>query len=342
MDVGIVGVPGSGRTTVFQALLAFRAPKETGGRRGAIGTIQVRDPRLERLAERLQPERVVPIEFRVHDLCSSLDSSFPTAEVEAMKRMDGLLLVVPAFLDPTPEASARELGRLVSDLCLEDLTAVERRLERAKKEKIEDAAREALESARGVFESERPLYTAELPAGELEVLRSYSLVTDRPWIAVRNVGEAEAGAPVPPELLARGEVVGCPVLPLCATLEAETAELSPEERAEFLREYGVAEPAGAAVTRAMLERADRISFFTVVEDECRAWAIPRGTEARKAAGRIHTDMERGFIRAEVIPFDEWEALPGGLVEARKLGKLRVHGKDHIIEDGDIVHFRFNV
>jgi ribosome-binding ATPase YchF (GTP1/OBG family) len=342
MDVGIVGVPGSGRTTLFLALLALRAPKDAAGRRGAIGTIQVRDPRLDRLAERLQPERVVPIEFRIHDLCTSLDSSFPTAEVEGMKRMDGLLLVVPAFLDPTADASQRELDRLVSDLCLEDLAAVERRLERAKKEKIEDAAREALERARGVFECERPLYTAEIPAADRETLQNYSLVTDRPWIAVRNVGEAEAGAPVPSGLRARGEAVGCPVLSLCATLEAETAELSPDERAEFLREYGVSEPAGAAVTRAMLERADRISFFTVVQDECRAWAIPRGTEARKAAGRIHTDMERGFIRAEVIPFEEWEALPGGLGEARKLGKLRLHGKDYVIQDGDIVHFRFNV
>jgi ribosome-binding ATPase YchF (GTP1/OBG family) len=203
MDVGIVGVPGSGRTTVFRALLALRAPKETGARRGAVGTIQVRDPRLEQLAERLEPKRVVPIEFRVHDLCGSLDSSFPTDEVEAMKRMDGLLLVVPAFLDAASDASQRELGRLVSDLCLEDLTAVERRLERAKKEKIEDAAREALESARGVLESARPLNTAEIPAADREALRNYSLVTDRPWLAVRNVGEAEAGAPVPPELRAR-------------------------------------------------------------------------------------------------------------------------------------------
>jgi ribosome-binding ATPase YchF (GTP1/OBG family) len=342
MDVGIVGFPGSGRTTVFQALLTHRAPKETRQRTGAIGTIRVADSRLDCLAERFRPSKVTPIEVRIHDLCTSLERSFPTAEVEAMKRMDGLLLVIPAFTDPSPETSSRELQRLTTELCLEDLTAVERRLERAKKEKIADMDKEALQSARAVLEDEQPLYTAELSPPQREALRAYSLVTDRPWLAVRNAPEAEAAAAAPDALVRSGKGMGCPVLSLCAALEAETAELPAEEQGAFLAEYGVEEPAAAAVTRAFLTHLDRIPFFTIVEDECRAWSIPRGTPAHSAAGRIHSDMERGFIRAEVISFEELEALSGSLSEARKLGKLRLEGKDYIVQDGDVVHFRFNV
>jgi ribosome-binding ATPase YchF (GTP1/OBG family) len=342
MDVGIVGLPGSGRTTVFRALLGLRAPKEKAGRQGTIGQIQVHDPRLDRLAERFQPKKVTPIEIRIHDLCTSLENAFPTAEVEAMKRMDALLLVVPAFLDPAPEAAERELGQLTTDLCLEDLAAVERRLDRAKKEKIADIARAALEQAREILEAERPVFGAEISGGEREELRSYALVTDRPWIAVLNVGETGAGDPPPPQVQALGEQVKCPVLALCASLEAEMVELAPEDRVQFLEEYGIAQPAAAAVARAILDCADQIPFFTYVEDECRAWSVARGTPAQKAAGRIHSDMERGFIRAEVISFEEWAAGSGDLAEARKQGKLRLHGKDYIIEDGDIVTFRFNV
>jgi ribosome-binding ATPase YchF (GTP1/OBG family) len=341
MDVGIVGFAGSGRTTVFRALLTTHAPKETGSR-AVVGTVQIQDPRLDRLVERFKPRKFTPIEILIHDLCPSLESSFPTAEVEAMKRMDGLLLVIPAFADSSPEASVREFNRLTSELCLEDLTAVERRLERAKKEKIADAAREALEAARTALESERPIHLAELSPPQREAVRAYALVTDRPWLAVRNVGETDAASPLPPDLVARGEEVGCRFLSISAALETETAELPPDEQMQFLAEYGISEPAAAAVARAVLEHLDRIPFFTVVEDECRAWAIPRGTPARAAAGRIHSDMERGFIRAEVIPFEELDAISGGLADARKLGKLRLEGKDYIVQDGDVVHFRFNV
>jgi ribosome-binding ATPase YchF (GTP1/OBG family) len=325
MDIGIVGAAGAGRTTVFRALLAHRAPKQAGARSasGSIGTIQVREPRLDRLAELFQPRKVTPVEIRVHDVCPSLEPTFPKEEIEAMK------------------ASRSALGQLIEELCLQDLELVERRLKFASRDKLEDRIRHALEAAESGLEAGRPISTA-LAAESREALVGSGLITDRPMIAIRNVAEAEAGAPPPDALVELAAELGLPVLSLCAALEAEMAELPPEERDSFLSEYGIGEAAGAAVTRVLLDRADVISFFTVGEDECRAWPIARGTAARAAAGKVHSDMERGFIRAEVIGYAELERLGGRMTEAKKSGKLRLEGKDYVVQDGDIVHVRFNV
>jgi len=344
MDVGIVGLAGSGRTTLFRALLAHRAPKESGARHStaAIGAIHVPDPRLEQLSKRFHPEKTTPVEIRVHDLCPSLEPSFPTAEIEDMKRMDLLVLTIPAFADASEAAVQRAFERLLGELCLEDLAAVERRLERAPREKLGDIEREALELVRRALDDGQPVAATPLSDPQRRALRGYALLTDRFMIAVVNTAEEAAGAPPPEELQKHAGRYEIPVLALCATLEAEMAELPPAERASFLAEYGVPEPASGIITRAILERADMISFFTVGEDECRAWAISRGTSAREAAGKIHTDLARGFIRAEVIAFEELEPLAGGLVEARKRGTLRLEGKDYVVQDGEIVHVRFNV
>jgi ribosome-binding ATPase YchF (GTP1/OBG family) len=344
MDVGIVGAPGSGRTTMFDALLAHRAPGDSGERhsRANIGVIQVQDPRLDRLAERFKPRKVTPIEIRVHDLCTSLEPTFPRSELEGMKRMDVLLLVLPAFAGEPGEASARELDRLVGELGLEDLDFVEKRLRFASRDKLPEVEVTALERARETLEAEAPVGSAELSDAQRDALRGFALLTDRAFTAVLNVAEDAAGAPPPPELAKRATELGMPLLCLASGLEAEMAELPPDERMAFLSEFGAEEPAGALVTRVLLEQMNVIPFFTVGEDECRAWPIERGTSARRAAGRVHSDIERGFIRAEVIAWDELDALPGGLVEAKKRGVLRVEGKDYVVGDGEVVHFRFNV
>jgi ribosome-binding ATPase YchF (GTP1/OBG family) len=343
MDVGIVGPPAAGRTTVFRALLAHRAPRQAGGRSasGSVGTILVQDPRLDRLAERFRPRKVTPVEIRVHDVCPSLEPAFPKEEIEAMKRLDQLLLVVPAFADPSPEASLAALGHVLEELCLDDLALVERRLKFASRDKLEERAREALGAAESALGEARPIGSA-LPPPLREILADFGLATNRPMIAIRNVAEDRAAAPPPAALAERVGELGLPLLSLCASLEAEMAELPDEDRNALLAEYGIGEPAGAAVTRALLARADIITFFTIGEEECRACPIARGTTARSAAGKVHSDMERGFIRAEVIGFDELERLPGGLTEAKKVGKLRLEGKDYVVQDGDVVHVRFNV
>jgi ribosome-binding ATPase YchF (GTP1/OBG family) len=327
---------------VFRALLAHRAPQAGGGSSAAVGAIQVQDPRLERLSELFRPRKTTPIEIRVHDLCPSLEPAFATGELEAMKRMDELLLVVPSFADRSPEAAVRELGRLVGELVFADLAQVEKRLKSASREKLPEAAREALERVEAGLESERPVFSIELGAAQRESIRGYALVTDRPFAVLQNVAESDAGAPPHEELAKRCSELGMPVLALAGALEAEMAALPAAEREAFLASYGIRESAGAAVTRLVLERADVIPFFTVGDDECRAWPIARGTAARRAAGRVHSDIERGFIRAEVIAYDVLESLGGDLAEARKRGLLRVEGKDYVVQDGEIVHFRFNV
>jgi ribosome-binding ATPase YchF (GTP1/OBG family) len=346
MQVGIVGAPMSGRTTVFSALLAHRthAQRAQGARaeRGTsagIGQIQVRDPRLDRLAAWFHPEKVTPIELELHDLCSSLEPTFPTSEVEAMKRMDVLLVVAPLFVE---RDAAAALDRLLAEFWLEDLAAIERRLKRAQRERIEALEQSALLKAQSALESERPVRSAPLSELERRAIRGYSFVSDRPWIVVCNQAEADAGKPAPTALVHRAAELGAPALALCASLEAEMASLPTEDREAFLSEYGVQEPAGAALTRAVLESGQVIPFFTVGEDECRAWPIPRGTLARGAAGQIHSDIERGFIRAEVIAYDDLAPLGGSLAEARKLGKLRLESKEYVVQDGDVIHFRFNV
>ncbi|MCP4003233.1 MAG: redox-regulated ATPase YchF [bacterium] len=344
MEAGIVGYPGSGRSTVFNALLAHRAQEAAGARKSgaAIGVIHVQDARLEELSARFKPKKTTPIEIRLHDLCPSLEPNFPTAEIEAMKRMDLLLLVIPAFADPDPAAQLAGLDGLVADLCLEDLAAIEKLIKRTTREKTDATVKEALDLIQTALEASIPVISASsLQAQHREALRGYGLITDRPMIAVANNAEDAAGTPPPAELVKRGEELGIPILALAAGLEAEMAELAAEDRVEFLAEYGVSEPAGAAVTRAILERGDIIPFFTAGEDECRAWAIARNTAAKQAAGKIHSDIERGFIRAEVIGYDEYEPLAGGLTEAKSKGLLRVEGKDYIVQDGDIVNFRHN-
>ena len=344
MDVGIVGLAASGRSTVFRALLAHRAPAASGERHaaGAIGAIHVQDPRLERLAERFKPKKTTPVEIRIHDLCPSLEPSFPTSELEAMKRMDLLLLVLPAFADPEPKQTMDAFEKLLGELCLEDLAAVERRLSRHPREKLEANEKAALEKAQAALEAERPVGVSELTESERTALRGYSLITDRGLLVVRNTAEDLAGAAPPTELVERAQQISVPVLSLCATLEAEMADLAPEERPALLSEYGVEEAAGAALTRAALAQAKLIPFYTVGEDECRAWPIARGTSARSAAGKIHSDIERGFIRAEVVSYKALIAASGQMSEARKQGNLRLEGKEYQVQDGEIVHFRFNV
>jgi GTP-binding protein YchF len=261
-----------------------------------------------------------------------------------MRDVDALVQVVRAFADPTggpapnPE---RDLANFRSELILADLAIVEKRLERLRKEKGKEQEAELLERCRAALEAASPLRRLALSEHEERALSGFGLLSRVPMLVVVNVPEAEAGAPLAAPLHARLDADGLAGLAMCAQIEMEIAALEPAERGAFLADLGLAEPARDRFIQAAYALLDLISFLTTGEDEVRAWPIRRGTTAVRAAGKVHSDIERGFIRAEVVTYEDFIRL-GSEAKCREAGKLRLEGKDYVVRDGDIIHFRFNV
>lgn len=326
-DVGIVGMPYSGKSTLFTALT--RAGSAGGRSNQAI--VDVPDERLGVLAELEKSKKVVAAKVRFFDAPGGL-----TAQgVAEYRQADALCLVVRAFGEDAKPAA--ELSELQTELVLADLTNIEGGLEKARKRargapeaKVEVVA---LEKAMKLLESERPLRGAGLEEEDLKALRGYAPLTLKPWVVVANVGEEDAGA---------GEVEGLPdAIPISAALEAEVAGVGPDEAAELLAGFGVAEPGLHRVIAACYRALDLITFLTTGEDETRSWEVRRGAKAPEAAGAIHSDLERGFIRSEVIAYDDLVA-SGSWDEAKSKGLMRVEGKDYEVKEGDVLHVRFAV
>jgi ribosome-binding ATPase YchF (GTP1/OBG family) len=224
---------------------------------------------------------------------------------------------------------------------LADLEIVERRLERARKERASGQEIAAFEVLKLTLEDELPIRSVSAEFLNRDFLKGFGLLTDKPLLVAVNTTEAEAGKALPAELAARIQGLGAAGLVLSASVESEISSLEPEEQAEFLGELGLAESALSRFIRAAYSLLDLISFFTVGEDEVRAWTIRKGTNARKAAGKIHSDLERGFIRAEVIPYEVFLA-HGSEQKVKDNGLLQVQGKDYIVSDADLLSVRFNV
>lgn len=345
MKVGLTGFPGSGKSTVFAALTGLSP--DAVERRARIGTIKVPDPRVDFLAAIHHPKKVTYAEMAFVDFPPSHDATkrqvLDEAAVTALRDADALVEVVRAFPDLTGKASdpAADVDAFDAELVLADLATVERRVERLRKEGRKDREVELFERLHGWLEGERPLRTMELSEDERAGLAGFAFLSLRPLLIVLNVDEASVAAPVPPGVAERAARAGAETLVLSARVEAEVAELDEADRPAFLESLGLAAPARDRFVRASYALLDLIAFLTAGEDECRAWPVRRGTVARKAAGKIHSDIERGFIRAEVIAFDDFKAL-GSEAKCREAGKLRLEGKDYVVEDGDIVHFRFAV
>lgn len=362
MKVGLVGFPGSGKTTVFNAMTGQDAPVGYGGEvRRAV--VDVPDPRVEWLSALYRPKKTTFASIVFCDIPGEHGSEqrgLSTAALQQVRDQDALCLVLRGFDNPALEHApdpAAELEAFHAECVLADLVFVERWLERARKEAKRGLEVAAFERMRETLESERPLRV--LPESELDrsLLRGYSLVTDAPLLAVLNREEVDAGESLSDELgesrsdgldatltdgiddaLAR---MGAGGMSLSASLEAEIAMLEPADQQEFLRDMGLAEPALDRFIRAAYQLQDLISFFTVAGPEVRAWTIRAGTDARRAAGKIHSDMERGFIRAEVIPCDVLEEY-GSEQAVKAAGRLRVEGRDYVVKDGDVLRVLFNV
>lgn len=346
MKIGLVGFAGSGKTTVFNTMTGLDVPVGFGGE-VRLGTVRVPDERIDRLSAMFRPKKTTYAEMTFCDVPGEHGAErkgLSSRALSTIREQDALALVLRDFENPAVEGAAdplRDLGAFSDECVLADLSIVEGLLARARKENLSGAERARLELMQSVLEEGRPLRT--LPGAELDRsgLKGYQLLTDRPLLVVVNRDEDRAADPLPDDLARRIEELGAAGLVLSASVEAEIAALDAKDQAAFLEDLGLAGSALARFIRTAYGLLDLISLFTVGEDEVRAWTIKRGTAARAAAGKIHSDLERGFIRAEVMGYEVFIE-HGSEHAVKEAGLFRVEGKDYIVADGDIVSIRFNV
>jgi len=355
VQLGILGLPKSGKTTLFNTLTASHqaTDKYSSSSQTNMGMATVRDTRLEALRDLFNPKRYVPATVQYVDIPGmKRGESAESLDLAKLKTVDALVHVARAFEDPEilhSEGSvdpARDVDTLDLELILADHTIVEKRLDRLDKAVKRGLTPEELRERQiladvvmPALESEKPLREVELAPDDEKRLRGFQLLSAKPILQVINVDEARAAQS--PEELGIKVRPAVRAVTVSAPIELEISTLPPEEQKEFLSDLGLAAPSLDRVTRASYDLLGVISFFTVGEDEVRAWTIRRGTKAREAAGTIHSDIERGFIRAEVVHCDDLIRLKT-MAACRDAGLLRLEGKEYAMKDGDVAHFRFNV
>ena len=362
MKVAIVGLPKAGKTTIFNALtkntaeVASYTPSLTPN----IGTAKVPDWRLSKLEEVFHPEKTVRAEVNYVDIAGSLKAfggeGIGGEFLNYLTTADALLQVVRAFEDrnlPHPEVSVdpeRDIATMDLELTFSDTAIIERRLDR-----LEASLKGAKTSERGQYSKEQgllqklrqgleqdtPIRQQDLNEEELKALSSYQFLTAKPMLAVLNIGEGQVSQASQLEDKVKSVYPQFAVIALCGKLEMELSQLSDQEAREFRETMGLTTPALDRVIDLSYQLLGLISFFTTASAELKAWTVPGGTTAPRAAGKVHSDMERGFIRAEVISYDDLETC-GNLAEARRRGLLRTEGKNYVIHDGDIITFLFHV
>jgi ribosome-binding ATPase len=356
MRLGIIGLPQSGKTTIFNALTRGDLPITTSGGRFDVHTavVDVPDPRVDSLSNLFKPKKTTYAKVTYADI-AGLDGSAGKSGISGpllnqLSQMDGFVQVVRSFeneLAPHPAGSIdaqRDVSTMESELLVNDLIAVERKLERLGDERRKGAGRDKgtiekewnlFQQLNQVLEQNQPLRRLDLSEEDKKTLSGFGLLTLKPMLILLNLGEGEQ-TPALDYDQPLSKVAG-----LQGKLEMDIAQLSSEEAEVFLTEFGIEELGLNKVIGLSYDLLGLQSFFTVGPDEVRAWTIERGATAFEAAGAIHSDLQRGFIRAEVIYWEELLAL-GGLNEAKAKGKLRLEGKEYIVKDGEIVHIRFNI
>ncbi|MDE3154992.1 MAG: YchF family ATPase [Acidobacteriota bacterium] len=366
LRAALIGFGSTGKTTLFQLMTSGHdAPRAAHGRgEASIGISKVPDVRLDRLTVMYNPRKRVPATVEFGDIAAPAQGGGARAlvDVAAYKNADALVHVVRAFRDPSvPHPSGaidpgRDAQAMEDELILADLGVVERRLERLerdlKKSRSAELERErdVLVLCRGALEDGRPLRALNLAGDDLKRLRGFQLLSAKPLLVVLNLDEADltAASGGTEGLAAAIERAGLSsflsqaataAVAVCAKIELEIAQLDPADAAAFLADLGLTESGLDRVIRASYELLGYISFFTVGEDECRAWSIPQGTTAQLAAGEIHSDIARGFIRAEVVSYDALVSR-GSMAACRDHGEVRLEGKEYVVQDGDVVNFRF--
>jgi len=362
MKVAIIGIPESGKTTIFNALTRGKAEVAAYSPTLApnTGVAKVPDSRLSVLQGIFQPKKTVPAEVNYIDIAGSLKSfgkEGPGGEfLSYLTTADALLQVVRAFEDdrvPHPEGSIepkRDTASLDLELAISDLAIIERRLDKletslkgAKAAERESYLKEQLllQKVKTELEKDIPIRLQGLAKEDLKMLSNYQFLTAKPMLVVLNIGEEQISQASQLEGDISSLYPQFAVVALCGKLEMELTQLSDDEAKEFREAMGLSKPALDRVIDLSYSLLGLVSFFTTVSSELKAWTIPGGTPAPKAAGKVHSDMEKGFIRAEVISYSDLESC-GNLGEARKRGLLRTEGKNYIVQDGDVVTFLFNV
>ncbi len=358
---GIVGLPNVGKSTLFNALTRAGVPAENYPFCTIdphVGIVEVPDPRLAKLAEIVQPQKVVPTTIEFVDIAglvagASKGEGLGNKFLSHIREVDAIAHVVRCFENENVTHVAGKINPLAdietinTELALADLDTVEkahaRVASRAKSgSKDELRLKELLERVRAHMNTGAPLRSLSLAAEEKALLKPLFLLTDKPTMYLANVSETGfKDNPYLDQVRRHAQSERAVVVPVSAAIEAELAELGPEDKQAFLADLGLAEPGLNRVIRAGYELLGLLTYFTAGPKEVRAWTVTAGATAPQAAGVIHSDFERGFIRAEVISYDDYVRL-GGEAAARDAGKLRLEGKDYRVQDGDVVHFRFNV
>ncbi|HEX9109335.1 MAG TPA: DUF933 domain-containing protein, partial [Longimicrobiales bacterium] len=343
MKIGLVGFAGSGKTTVFNAMTGMEVPVGFGGEL-RLGSVRVPDMRIDRLSQMFRPKKTIYAEITFADIPGehgAENKGLSRRALQTIRDQEALCLVLRDFENPALESKAdplRDLEAFHAECILADLEIVERAIDRGKKTKAPPLEIATFEKMKHHLEAEKPLRALSHLELNREHLKGFGLLTDRPLLVALNVSEANASRPMPDALAKRVAALDAAGLALSASVESEIAALAPEDQAAFLADLGLRESALARFIRAAYGLLDLISVFTVGPDEVRAWTIHRGMNARQAAGRIHSDLERGFIRAEVIAFDDY--IRGhGEAGAREAGRLRLEGKEYVVQEGDVMHFR---
>jgi ribosome-binding ATPase len=358
LRAALIGLPSSGKSTLFQLMTSAKdAPRGKGD--VAVGISRVPDARLDRLTAMYNPRKRVPATVEFTDLIAPARSGAQAlVDVVGYKNADALVHVVRAFRDesiPHPSGAvdpARDARAMEDELILADLGVAERRLERIDKDLKKgrsadlEKERDLVHRCQAALEEGRPLRSLELTGEDLKRLRGFQFLSAKPLLLVINLDEADVaaiGASVDraaarvglTDFLAHAATRS---VALCAKIELEIAQLEGEDAVAFLADLGLAESGLYRVIRTTYDLLGYISFFTVGEDECRAWSIARGTPAQLAAGEIHSDIQRGFIRAEVVAYDALTSR-GSMAACREHGEVRLEGKEYVMQDGDIVNFR---
>jgi GTP-binding protein YchF len=339
VKVGLIGLRGSGKTTLFNMLTGLDA--RVGSQDVHLGVIKVPDERIDRLAEIFKPKKVTYAEIQFADFPpqSKESQKAGAAILSQMREVEAMALVLGSFEAGSKPLNA--LDELLTEMALSDLGVVENRLARLKKEKGKDGEGRLLQRCQEALERGASLRALSFAPEEESLLSGFAFLSRKPLLAIFNVSDEQSGKDLPAEYSAELGRRGIDGIAVAGRLEMEIARLAEGDREPFLKEAGLKETARERFIRASYRLLDLISFFTTGEDEVKAWTVKRGTPARKAAGKIHSDIERGFIRAEVVGYDDFIAL-GSEAKCKEAGKLRLEGKDYEVRDGDIIHFRFNV